>query len=65
MTYALRNPNVANRHIEQPITQSQPARPSSGGIVGFVFSVVITSTVEGVSLPAEFSRSVVDMMTKV
>jgi hypothetical protein len=35
--YAFKKPNVLNRPHEQPITESQPARPPSGAM-GSVFS---------------------------
>ena len=40
-TYAFKKPNVVNRPNEQPTIESQPARPSSGGMVSF-FSVIPT-----------------------
>jgi hypothetical protein len=45
-TYAFKKPNVVNRPNEQPTTESQPARPSSGGTVCF-FSVIPTFTSAG------------------
>ena len=45
-TYAFKKPNVVNRPNEQPTTESQPARPSSGG-TACVFSVLPTFTSAG------------------
>lgn len=46
MPHAFRKPKVLKRPQEQPIMESQPARPSSGGMRSSVFSptlVVISS----------------------
>jgi hypothetical protein len=42
-TYAFKKPNVVNRPHEQPTTESQPARPSSGGTVSFFSVLTFTS----------------------
>jgi hypothetical protein len=42
-SYAFKKPNVANRPHEQPTTESQPARPSSGGTVSFFSVLTFTS----------------------
>jgi hypothetical protein len=47
-SYAFKKPNVLKRPQEQPMMESQPARPPSGGMSSiFSPTSIITSVVEG------------------
>ena len=63
-TYAFKKPNVVNRPNEQPTTESQPARPSSGG-TACVFSVLPTFTSAGWASSREVLSESAGMMNTV
>ncbi len=50
--YAFKKPNVQNKPQEHPTTESQPARPSSGGIVS-AFSIAGRASPKDVSYASD------------